>query len=50
MSEDPEGLWQALSAYEKRTGGQSLAKPQNSNLSNGRMFAFTDFKGSPIVN
>ncbi|MFK8029378.1 MAG: DUF3604 domain-containing protein [Gammaproteobacteria bacterium] len=48
MSEDPEDLWAALSAYEKRTGGQALAIPHNSNISNGRMFAFTDFEGDPI--
>ncbi len=48
MSEDPEDLWRALSAYEKRTGGKAMAIPHNSNLSNGRMFAFSDFEGSPI--
>lgn len=48
ISQDPEDLWAALGAYEDRTGGQVLAIPHNSNLSNGRMFAFTDFEGAPI--
>lgn len=48
MSEDPEDLWAALSQYETTTGGQALAIPHNSNVSNGRMFAFTDFEGEPI--
>lgn len=48
MSEDPEDLWAALDQYEKNTGGQALAIPHNSNVSNGRMFAFADFEGEPI--
>ncbi|MEM9494901.1 MAG: DUF3604 domain-containing protein [Pseudomonadota bacterium] len=48
MSEDPEDLWNALAAYEKNLGGKALAIPHNSNLSNGRMFAFSDFEGAPI--
>ena len=40
-SEDPEDLWSALEAYEKKTGGQVLAIPHNGNLSNGLMFAIT---------
>ncbi len=48
QSEDPEDLWAALQAYETRTNGKALAIPHNANLSNGRMFAFTDFEGSPI--
>ena len=47
-SEDPEALWAALDQYETITGGQALAIPHNSNVSNGRMFAFTDFEGEPI--
>ncbi|MDH3362312.1 MAG: DUF3604 domain-containing protein [Gammaproteobacteria bacterium] len=48
VSEDPEDLWAALDQYETTTGGQALAIPHNSNVSNGRMFAFTDFEGEPI--
>ncbi|MGI9249266.1 MAG: DUF3604 domain-containing protein, partial [Woeseiaceae bacterium] len=48
MSEDPEDLWAVLDRYESNTGGQALAIPHNSNVSNGRMFAFTDFEGEPI--
>lgn len=48
MSEDPADLWAALEQYEANTGGRVLAIPHNSNLSNGRMFAFADFEGEPI--
>lgn len=48
ISQNPENLWKALSSYEKSTGGQALAIPHNSNLSNGRMFAFNDFEGNKI--
>lgn len=48
MSEDPEDLWAALEQYEANTGGQVLAIPHNSNLSNGRMFAMADFEGAAI--
>ncbi len=34
----PEDLWEALQAYEDKTGGQVLAIPHNGNLSNGIMF------------
>ncbi|PHR62837.1 MAG: hypothetical protein COA47_01905 [Robiginitomaculum sp.] len=47
-SEDPEDLWAVLARYEQKTGGQVLAIPHNSNLSNGRMFARVDFAGEPI--
>jgi len=36
-----EGLWDYMDAYEKATGGQVLAIPHNSNLSNGLMFELT---------
>ena len=34
----PETLWAGLEAWERRTGGQAIAIPHNSNLSGGRMF------------
>jgi hypothetical protein len=48
VSEDPEKLWEFLSNYEQNTGGQVLAIPHNSNLSNGRMFAMVDFEGTSL--
>ncbi len=45
---DPEDLWNWMGKYEKDTGGQVLAMPHNSNVSNGRMFAMSKFDGSPI--
>jgi hypothetical protein len=48
-SEDPEDLWSALASYESLTGGSALAIPHNGNLSNGRMFARTDFAGKPLT-
>jgi hypothetical protein len=38
-SVDPKDLWTYMAAYEQTTGGQVLAIPHNSNLSNGLMFA-----------
>lgn len=48
QSEDPEGLWQWMEAYEKRTAGKILAIPHNGNLSNGYMFAHTTLAGKPL--
>jgi len=48
QSEDPGELWKFLERYETDTGGNALAIPHNSNLSNGRMFAFVDFEGDRI--
>jgi uncharacterized protein DUF3604 len=48
-SDDPENLWKALAAYEKKTGGLVLAIPHNGNLSNGRMFQTVDFAGNPLT-
>ncbi len=48
VSEDPEKLWGFLAGYEEKTGGQVLAIPHNSNLSNGRMFAMVDFQGAAL--
>ncbi len=49
QSEDPEKLWEFLTKYEAKTGGRVLAIPHNGNLSNGLMFALTDFEGNPIT-
>ena len=49
QSEDPEKLWEFLAKYEAKTGGKALAIPHNGNLSNGRMFALTDFEGNPMT-
>ena len=46
---DPASLWRALAAYEATTGGAVLAIPHNGNLSNGTMFALTDFLGKPLT-
>ncbi len=47
-SEDPEKLWAYLAEYEKKTGGQALSIPHNSNLSGGLMFADKTFGGKPF--
>jgi hypothetical protein len=44
-SDDPEGLWAYLAAYEAQTGGQAIAIPHNGNTSNGLMFSDKDFSG-----
>ncbi|MBP6362255.1 MAG: DUF3604 domain-containing protein [Novosphingobium sp.] len=44
----PDGLWDYMEAYEKKTGGKALAIPHNSNLSNGMMFQLTDPSGGPM--
>ena len=44
-----EGLWDYMSAYAEATGGQALAIPHNSNLSNGLMFELTMPDGSPMT-
>jgi hypothetical protein len=44
-SPDPRELWKWLEAYEHKTGGDVIAIPHNSNLSNGIMFALhNDFE------
>lgn len=48
VSENPEKLWDFLAGYEKKTNGQVLAIPHNSNLSNGRMFSMVNFEGAPL--
>ena len=44
-SEDPSDLWRYLEDYERRTGGDALAIPHNSNLSAGRMFELETLDG-----
>lgn len=39
--QDPEGLWDYMAAYEETSGGQIMAIPHNSNISNGAMFSET---------
>lgn len=46
---NPEDLWAWMQNWEDKTGGSLLAIPHNGNLSNGMMFALTDFKGNPIT-
>jgi hypothetical protein len=48
QSVNPEDLWAWMARYEQKTGGQVLAMPHNSNLSNGLMFAKTDYSGKAI--
>jgi hypothetical protein len=48
-SPNPEKLWAFLSNYEQTTGGKVLAIPHNGDLSNGLMFALTDFEGAPLT-
>ncbi len=49
QSEDPEKLWDWMAKYEAKTGGKLLAIPHNGNLSNGLMFALTDFEGNAMT-
>ncbi|MEZ5681528.1 MAG: DUF3604 domain-containing protein [Erythrobacter sp.] len=44
-----EQLWDYMEAYEKDTGGQVLAIPHNSNLSNGIMFELVGPDGGPMT-
>lgn len=41
----PEQLWDFMAGYEEKTGGEIMAIPHNSNVSNGRMFALQDSRG-----
>ncbi|MBY6218754.1 DUF3604 domain-containing protein [Qipengyuania aquimaris] len=43
-----EQLWDYMDAYQETTGGQVLAIPHNSNLSNGIMFELTGPDGGPM--
>ncbi len=49
LSTTAEQLWDYMAAYEQETGGQVLAIPHNSNLSNGLMFEMTMPDGSPMT-
>ncbi len=44
----PEALWEYANV-NRANGIDSLMIPHNSNLSNGRQFAFTDFGGQPMT-
>lgn len=46
---DVLGLWDYMDGYAKKTGGQVLAIPHNSNVSNGLMFEMTLADGSPMT-
>jgi hypothetical protein len=48
-SNDPEDLWKWMAEYERRTGGEVLAIPHNSNLTSGTMFALQDARGNPLT-
>lgn len=48
LTEEIDGLFDYMDAYEQATGGQVLAIPHNSNLSNGLMFELTDASGGPM--
>jgi hypothetical protein len=48
-SQNPEDLWRALEQFSTDSGAQVLSIPHNGNLSNGRMFAVTNFDGSPLT-
>jgi hypothetical protein len=47
-SDIPSKLWEWMTMYEAKTGGQVLAVPHNGNLSNGLMFATETPDGKPI--
>ena len=44
-----EQLWDYMDAYQRDTGGQVLAMPHNSNMSNGLMFELTLPGGAPMT-
>jgi hypothetical protein len=47
-SDNPEGLWKWMDAYEKKTGGSVLAIAHNGNLSNGQMFPIVEAFGKKL--
>ncbi|MCZ6889078.1 MAG: DUF3604 domain-containing protein [Gammaproteobacteria bacterium] len=48
-SPNPEDLWAFLKNYKDSTGGDVMAIPHNSNLSNGEMFARHTFDGGELT-
>ena len=44
-----EGLWDYMEAYAAATGGEALAIPHNSNVSNGMMFELTGPDGGAMT-
>ncbi|MGB5890186.1 MAG: DUF3604 domain-containing protein [Thermoanaerobaculia bacterium] len=48
-SDDPQGLWNYLAAYEAATGGRGIAIPHNGNMSNGLMFSDKMRDGKPMT-
>lgn len=44
----PEDLWSYMAGYEEKTGGEVLAIPHNSNISNGVTFALVDSDGRSL--
>jgi hypothetical protein len=47
-SDNPVDLWQWMTAYEAKTGGDVLAIAHNGHLSNGRMFPVVEALGPPL--
>lgn len=45
----PEELWNFMADYEQKTGGEIMAIPHNSNVSNGRMFTLRDSAGEALT-
>ncbi len=48
-AQTPEELWAFMADYEAQTGGEIMAIPHNSNVSNGRMFALQDSFANPLT-
>lgn len=48
-SKDPEDLWKFMEQYEQNSGDEILAIPHNGNLSNGLMFAPSNYSGEPLT-
>lgn len=48
IDDRPEALWDWMDHYKETTGGDILAIPHNSNVSNGLMFELTAPEGGPM--